>query len=309
MMAASVVCYSLSTMQPTAFPASSVLALGNFDGVHLGHQALLSSTKELCLQHAENAVCGVFSFSTPSTEYFSPAPHRRLSTLKERLALFRDCGMEYAYIADFSEMRETSPKEFVDLVLKDTCRCKGAVCGYNFHFGKGGSADGEQLSRLADFPVLVCKEISYDGSSVSSTRIRELLVVGEVDTAALLLARPYSFTAPVVHGKSLGRSLGTPTINQQFPDCKIIPARGVYVTECKVDGACYRAVSNVGVRPTVDSGDSVNCESYLLDFKGDLYGKEITVSFLTRIREERRFSSPEDLSKQIQKDVSAARRY
>lgn len=304
-----VVCYSLSTMKPTAAPQKAVLALGNFDGVHLGHRTLLSRTKELCQQHAPGAVCGVFSFSTPSTEYLSPMPHHQISTLEERLFSFRECGMEYAFIADFPTVRDLPPNEFISNVLIDTCHCVGAVCGYNFFFGKGGNADGATMKQLADFPVVIQEEVCYGNVPVSSTRIRTLLSKGKVQDAALLLTHPYSFTAPVLHGKALGHKLGSPTVNQQLPPCKVIPAHGVYVTDCHFDGKVFRAVSNVGVRPTTDRNSTVNCESYLLDFDGDLYGKEITVFFLEHIRDEVRFSSLEELKEQIRQDVFFAKNY
>ena len=304
-----VVCYSLSTMQPTAAPQRAVLALGNFDGVHLGHRTLLSRTQELRQQHAPGAVCGVFSFSTPSTEYLLAKPHHQISTLEERLVSFRECGMEYAFIADFPTVRDLTPGEFISHVLVDLCHCVGAACGYNFFFGKGGKADGETLKHLADFPVFIQEEVCYGNTPVSSTRIRALLSEGKVRDAAGLLTKPYSFTAPVLYGKSLGHKLGSPTINQNLPPCKVIPAHGVYVTDCQFEGKTFRAVSNVGVRPTTDYNSAVNCESYLLDFDGDLYGKEITVSFLEHIRDEIRFSSLEELKEQIQRDILFAKNY
>ena len=165
------------------------------------------------------------------------------------------------------------------------------------------------LKRLLPAPVKIVDEVTKNGKTVSSSRIRTLLAQGDVQTAACLLQHPYSFTAPVLHGKQLGRRIGSPTINQVFPHGLQVPLCGVYVTECTVDGKRYRGVSNVGVRPTVDLDAAVNCETYLLDFEGDLYGKEVTVAFLDFLRPEQKFTSLDELRAQIEKDVRQARLY
>lgn len=165
------------------------------------------------------------------------------------------------------------------------------------------------LGSILQIPVTVCPEIRVLDETVSSTRIRRLLNEGDPVQATQLLTRPYSLTAPVLHGKALGRTWGFPTVNQNFPADILIPRRGVYISSCTVDGVSYGGISNVGSRPTVDREAGINCETHLLDFSGDLYGREITVSFLQFLRPERQFESEQALREQIGQDLAQARDY
>lgn len=295
---------SLSDGAVSPIPAKTLLCLGNFDGVHLGHRALIGQAKELRDEWFSDAALCVFCFSAPSGDYLSSAPLPHLSSLRQKLALFEECGAEYAIIADFPEIRNLSPVDFVLDVLNGSCNAVGAVCGFNYRFGCGGKGDAKLLGEL--LPTAVCAEVREDGDTVSSTRIRRLIATGELEAANRLLGRPYSITSEIVHGKALGQKLGFPTINQGFPPSMLIPPYGVYVTECCVDGVSYRGVSNVGIRPTVDSAASVNCETHLLGCSEDLYGKEATVSFLRFLRPEERFDTVEALKAQVEKDIAAA---
>ena len=304
-----VLCISLATMTPSAPPAASVLCLGNFDGVHLAHQELLNSAKKLRSRFSADTACGVFCFSTSPAEHLTNNPPAYLCTQEQKLEIFRACGMDYAFVADFPSVRDLSPEDFIEEILKKQCNCVGAVCGFNFRFGKQGAGTAELLKEALNAPVEIRDAVLYQGEPISSTRIRKLLLEGDVKQAERLLGRPYSFTAPVIHGKHLGHKLGAPTINQKIPDKLLIPAYGVYVTTCRIEGKSFRAVTNVGVRPTVEENATVNCESYLLDFKGDLYEKNVTLSFLERIRPEKQFSSREELQTQIHRDIEAARSY
>lgn len=302
-------CISLKSMTVAEAPCSSVLCLGNFDGVHLAHRELLNNAKKLRSRLSADTACGVFCFSEPPSDHLSQSRPAHLCTFEQKLRIFRECGMEYAFVAEFPSVRDLSPAEFAREILQDTCHCAGIVCGFNFSFGKHGEGSAELLKKLLPCPVEIQSAVLMEDAPVSSTRIRQLLFEGNAEEAAKLLCRPYSFTAPVIHGKHLGHKLGAPTINQQIPDKMLIPRHGVYVTDCEVDGIHYRAVTNVGVRPTVELNAGVNCESYLLDFEGDLYGKEITVSFLKMIRPERQFSGQEELQQQIHKDIQTAKSY
>ena len=304
-----VLCISLATMTPSAPPAASVLCLGNFDGVHLAHQELLNSAKKLRSRLSADTACGVFCFSTSPAEHLTKNPPAYLCTQEQKLELFRACGMEYAFVADFPSVRDLAPEVFVEEILKKQCNCKGAVCGFNFRFGKQGAGTTELLRETLNAPVEIQTAVLYEGEPISSTRIRRLLLEGDAATAERLLGRPYSFTAPVIHGKHLGHKLGAPTINQRIPEKLLIPAYGVYVTECEIEGQRFRAVTNVGVRPTVEENAAVNCESYLLNFEGDLYEKNVKTSFLARIRPEKQFSSQEELQAQIHRDIETARNY
>lgn len=302
-------CISLSDGQETAFPSQSVLCLGNFDGVHAAHRELMKKTLLLRNEKFPSAACAVFCFRVPSSEFLSGAAVPRLCTLEEKLQYFRQMGMEYAFLADFPSIRALTPTLFVEEILKNTCHCVGAVCGFNFAFGQNADGKADMLADMLQAPVIIQSEVCIDGARVSSTRIREYLLMGAPEKAAQMLLRPYSFCAEVVHGKALGHKLGTPTINQFFPSALLIPRHGVYVTDCETDGRIYRGVSNVGLRPTVDNSSSANCETYLLDFSGDLYGKLVRVSFLKFLRPEQAFDSIDTLRAQIQCDVKAARDY
>lgn len=303
------ICYALHTMVPATPPSQMVLGLGNFDGVHIAHQALFQLVKELGDHAKPHAACGAFCFTQPSADYLMSSPPLHLCTLEQKLELFRSLGIEYAFVADFSKVMHLTPSEFVRKILIDRCHCVGAVCGFNYRFGKGGSGSAQTLKELLNAPVVI-QDAVYDGSEpVSSTRIRKLLSEGYVEDAAKMLTRPYFFSAPVIHGKRLGRRLGAPTINQAFPTGMLIPKKGVYVTDCEVGGKVYRAITNIGVRPTVEQGADVNCESHLLDYEGDLYEKTVKVSFLKRIRGEMTFHSTEELREQIHRDIEFARAY
>lgn len=300
-------CIRLRDGTVSEFPAQSIVCLGNFDGVHLGHRALLESAKEIRARRMGSAACAVLCFRAPSTDFLGTDKIPRLCTLEQKLELFRACGMDYAFLIDFPEIRDLSPDEFAAKVLRDACHATAVVCGFNYRFGKGGVGTPETLKRILDVEVSVQDEVRIDGDTVSSTRIRRLLLDGRANEAAKLLSRPYTVRAEVIHGKALGKTWGFPTLNQNFPPDMLIPRHGVYITDCEIDGRHLRGVSNVGSHPTVDSDASVNCETYLLDFEGDVYGKTVAVAFLEYLRPEQKFDSEEALKEQIARDIQAAR--
>ncbi|MBR2721827.1 MAG: bifunctional riboflavin kinase/FAD synthetase [Clostridia bacterium] len=300
-MQAPLLCISLKDGAVIPTPPSLILCLGNFDGLHVAHRQLLARAKKLRDSRFPSAVCGVFCFSQPPLEVLNQHAPAQLFTAEQKLAAFSEAGMEVAILADFSALRDLTPKAFVKEILLEQCHTVAAVCGFNYHFGKGGVGDASLLSSLLD-TVEVVEEVP----GVSSSLIRSLLYEGKIEQANALLTRPYSLCAPVVHGKGLGRNLGTPTVNQQFPKSLLIPRHGVYLTSCQIGEASYFGISNVGVRPTVDQDGVANCETYLFDFDGTLYGKELTVCFLKFLRPEQKFSSKEELMAQIQKDIEQA---
>ncbi len=303
----SVECISLSDRRPAEQPASAVVCLGNFDGVHIGHRALFQTATEIRARQKGKVACAVLCFRAPSTDFLSSRHPAHLSTLEQKLELFYEAGMDYAYLIDFPSIRHLSPDEFANDVLRDTCHACAVVCGFNYRFGAGGRGNPEDLKRLLTVEVAVQNEITVGGETVSSTRIRNLLTEGNAAEAAQLLTRPYSIRAEVLHGKSLGKRWGFPTLNQRFPQESLIPRHGVYLTDCEINGRLYRGISNVGTRPTVDCDAAVNCETFVLDFSEDVYGSLVTVSFLEYLRPEQKFESEDALREQIQKDVQAAR--
>lgn len=302
-------CICLETMQAVPVPDRTVLCLGNFDGVHLAHRRLLSSARAWREQAFPDAAVGVFCFRELSSDELSDCPPGHLCTLEERLARFAECGMEIAVLADFSELRELSAEDYVREILIEQCHCVAAACGYNHRFGRGGAGNSALLKQSLNGNLLVQPAVMDGGAPVSSTRIRQLLKSGNPEAAARLLTCPYTLCAPVLHGKALGRTIGSPTVNQNFARNAVLPRFGVYATDCEVSGRHYAGVSNVGIHPTVDRNAPANCETYLLDFSGNLYGRTVTVSFLHFIRPEMKFESVDALRKQIAKDAETVRAF
>lgn len=289
-------------------PPETVLCLGNFDGVHRGHQALIRAARELRDERFPQATLGVFCFAGLSSDFLSSDPPGHLTSEEERLTRFAEAGAELAVIADFPLLRDLEPEEFARRILMADCHCVAAACGFNHRFGKFGKGTPDLLRRLLGGNLLVQDAVTEGGEPISSTRIRRLLASGRPDAAADLMGHPYLLTAPVVHGAQLGRTLGFPTVNQRFAPMALIPCAGVYQTLCTVDGAAYAGVSDIGTRPTVDGAHEVRCETHLLDFSGDLYGKAVQTAFLRYLRAEQKFSSVEDLRRQVERDRESVRR-
>ena len=296
-------------------PSPAVLCLGNFDGVHLAHAALIQKGRELTERinsdgNAPSALCGVFCFFRPSGDYFLPenAHPTHLTTLGERVRALRDLGADLVWLCDFPAIRELPPEEFLRL-LRERCGCVGVVCGYNHRFGRQAAGTPRLLEdcfgrdRTAVLPAL-----EVDGAPVSSTRIRACLAKGDVETATRLLGRPYALQSRVLHGKSLGHTWGFPTANQNFPADRLIPAHGVYAVACHTPSGVYPGVANVGLRPTVESPARVNCETHIIGFSGNLYGKTVKVEFLKFLRPEQKFASVDELKAAIRRDTEAAKK-
>lgn len=282
----------------------SCAALGMFDGVHLGHRRILAAAKN---KSTELAVpTSVLLFSS------SPYASSEILPLDDRLSELADAGADLAYVYDFPELRDRTPEEFVTAVLRDTVHARAVFAGFNYTFGAHAAGNSAMLERLCAENGIGCgitDRVEALGGTVSSTRIRALLAEGDVETANALLTYPYYLTAPILHGKALGRTLGFATINQAFGKRRALPASGIYYTKTTVDGKTYRSVSNVGTRPTVEQAEAVNLETHLLDFDGDLYGKIAKVAFYGRGRPERRFDSVEALTDAVLADCEKARKF
>lgn len=298
-------------------PERAVVGLGNFDGVHLAHGVLLRETVKLAgtLSEKEGAHVspGVFCFIRPTLDYkmsptgITPVLVRgHLTTLRDKLLLFAKAGLEFACLCNFPDIRDLTPEAFIAL-LRDDCHCVGVACGFNYFFGKGASGNPSHLTAAfgADH-LFIQPEMALDGMTVSSSRIRACLERGDTETAERLLGRPYSLDSNVVHGKRLGRTLGFPTANQYFPAERAIPARGVYAVLCHTPYGVFPGVSNVGIRPTVDSHGRVNCETHVIGMRGDLYGRRIRVEFLSKLRDEQKFNGMEKLVSAIRRDAENA---
>ena len=286
----------------------SVVALGFFDGVHLGHRRLLDETVRQARRRGSTAAVFTFSDDVRSVK---PGVGR-LTDFQSKLALLAEAGIELVYTADFPSMSGFSPESFVRDVLIAQCGAELAVCGFNFRFGKGAAGDADRLCSLMAENGRECSVIApaYLGDRViSSSAIRAALEAGDAELATAMLGRPFSLTAPVLHGRGYGHTEGVPTLNQVFCTSGIVPKSGVYATRVWLgDGQAVRGVSNVGVCPTFfgEKGD-LRCETHLIDYSEELYGRVLTVEFCKYLRPERRFDSVEALYEQIRRDLTAAR--
>ena len=288
------------------------IALGFFDGLHLGHQALLERAARRASERGLTPA--LLTFDRSPREYVTGVPVPLLTTAAERQAAAEGlCPGAEVIVAPFDREMMTMPwQDFVAWLVR-RWDARWLVAGHDFRFGHRNAGDAALLSRRAEELGLGCDiipPVTLDGVTVSSTHIRGLLERGEAETAARFLGRPFAIAGPVRRGKGLGSSrLGAPTVNLVPDGHQLIPAFGVYVTRVTVEGHSGPAVTNVGVRPTVDTDGGVTVESHLLDQQGDLYGARCRVEFLQMLRPERRFESLADLRRQIARDGEAARAY
>ena len=289
-------CIDLENNAECSFAADAAVALGNFDGVHIGHRRLFDAL-------GSDARRAVFTFADLRREGL-------ICTLDERLRLIGECGAEFAAVADFADVKQMSAPRFVQL-LCESLDVRRLVCGYNFTFGAGGTATAGDLRTLAaanGVETVVVPPVEVGGAVVSSSRIRELISAGDMEGAAALLGRRWGFALPVVHGRELGRRMGYPTVNQLFPAELIAPRYGVYASRVTFRGETRGGVTNVGVRPTVD-GAALTAETHVFDFDGGLYGEVVRVELCAFLRPERRFASVDELFAQVARDAERARSY
>jgi riboflavin kinase/FMN adenylyltransferase len=286
-----------------------VVALGNFDGVHLGHRAVLARAVEEARRLDGRVVAATF-WPHPRSVIGRGEPPGLLTTLEARREELLRVGADEVRVIPFDEaLSKKSPEAFVADVLVGDLGAAAVVVGENFRFGYKAAGDVGDLVRImrelgGDAHAV---EVHGGEEGISSTRIRTLLLKGEVAEAGKLLGRPYAVRGEVVLGDRRGRTIGFPTANVRPDPAVVVPARGVYACVMRVGGDDHAACTNVGVAPTFERGES-RIEAHLLDFGGDLYGRIVEVRFLQRIRGERRFSGVEELVEQIGRDVAEARR-
>ncbi|MEG0853992.1 MAG: bifunctional riboflavin kinase/FAD synthetase [Angelakisella sp.] len=286
----------------------SAVALGFFDGVHLGHRAVIEQT--VASARAGGLLPTVFTFSTEGMVPASKSSLTLLQTEQHKEAILEQMGVEEVAIPPFEAFMQLSPLDYVEQLLIGVLHAKVLICGENYRFGKHAAAGVEQLRTLAEshgVELITVPPVLVDGEMISSTRIRQAVRAGDVALAQRLLGAPFAIEGEVVHGKRLGTTIHSPTINLNFPQGFTVPAYGVYLAQVMTPMGQYYGVTNIGIKPTVNA-DRPNCETYLLDFDGDLYGKTVTVSLLQRLRGEKKFDSVDQLSQQIQRDVKEAKR-
>src|SRR5229473_3242713 len=290
----------------------SVLAIGNFDGIHLGHQAILRSVVERA--HQLHAVPTALTFDPPPLKVLRPesAP-LRLSTNAQRMDWFSVVGLEAAVVLPFTmALAKISPQEFVELILVRDLHVRSVLVGENFRFGHKQAGDVhllQELGRKHGFQVIIIPPVVDHGEVVSSTLLRRKIAGGDVTHAARLLGRPFALTGEVVSGTGTGRRFTFPTLNLA-PEQELLPARGVYITRVCLDGEnrSHRSVTNIGMRPTFN-GSSLSVETHLLDTQLAATPKRLEVRFWKRLREEKKFSGPEELRAQIASDIARANKF
>jgi len=294
------------------FGHTSVLAIGNFDGIHLGHQAILRATVERA--RALNAVSTVLTFDPSPRKVLRPetAP-LRLSTNAQRMEWFNALGLEAVVVLPFTlDLARLSPEEFVEQILLRDLHIKAVLVGEDFRFGHQQAGDVKLLSTLGakhGFNVVIVPPVVYRGEIVSSTIIRREVAAGDVSHAARLLGRPFVLTGDVVSGTGTGRRFTFPTLNLASEQ-ELLPARGVYITRTCLDGETrsHRSVTNIGMRPTFN-GSALSIETHLLDVQLPSTPKRMEVRFWKRLREEKKFSGPEELRAQIAADIARANKF
>ena len=283
----------------------SAVALGFFDGVHVGHKAVIENAVKYSRENNIPAVVWTF-LNSPKKASLS------ITDNDERKAFFEALGVDILIVFPFSDdVKGLTKDKFVNTVLKENLNAQRVFCGFNYSFGAGGKGTPEELKQLCekqDISVEISKEISVDGETVSSTRIREYIENGFPEKASRLLGRPYSISGTVTNGKKLGRTLGFPTANVHIPENKVFPKDGVYLTVTSFEEKSLYGITNIGTNPTVDEKIR-RAENFIFDFGEDIYGKEIKIEFLRFIRGERKFDSVELLAAQVKKDIETAKSY
>ncbi len=286
----------------------AVLAIGNFDGVHRGHQVLLDKVRQIA--KAAGARAGVLAFEPHPRTLFQPdRPHFRLTTINQRIALFQKFGMDQAVVLPFDrKLASLTAEDFIERILVAGLGIKHAVVGYDFHFGKdrGGSpASLASAGKEMGFGVTIIEPVAEDGEVVSSSAVRAELAQGDVEGAAELLGHAWRVSGEVKGGAHRGTGMGYPTANIGLSPGTAL-AHGIYAVTVHVGSKTYDGAAYLGTRPTFDNGDAV-LETFLLDFDGNLYGKTIELEFVGFVRADRKFDSVEALVAQMDKDVAKAR--
>lgn len=290
-----------------------VIALGFFDGVHLGHGALLRRVAEAA--GAGKALPCAFTFDQSPAAALTGQAVPLLTTVEDRRRLMEtQYGIRELIVAPFSLMRDMGWQDFVTGYLQRELGAVHVVAGHDFRFGRGGGGSPRRLAELCAQRGLGCDiipRVEVDGITVSSTHIRALVAEGRMEEAARFLGHPHVLSGTVVHGNELGRTLGTPTANLLVPEGVAAPAFGVYASRVTLPGGKTRpAVTNVGVRPTVNRGMAgLTVEPWILDYRGDLYGKTIHLELYKRLRPERRFDSVDELRRAILQNAEETRQY
>ena len=284
---------------------NSAVAIGNFDGIHLGHQKIIEITKNLADQHQYIPI--MLTFEPYPQQFFHPEkPMPRLTTLREKMNIINQLNINNIYALPFDQaLSQYSPEFFIQETLIKKLKAKYIIVGEDFRFGYQRKGDVKLLQSILEFNTQIISPVVLDGERISSTRVRHALMDGNLELAQKLLGRNYAMIGRVVRGSQRGRQLGFPTANIAL-NKRIPPIWGVFAAHIKIDHNIFSGVANIGSRPTVD-GTREFLEVYIFDFDQDIYSKYINIEFIQKIRDEIKFSSLEELKQQIARDVIAAK--
>lgn len=290
----------------------TVLSLGKFDGLHRGHELLMEYMAEK-KKEQKGLKAVIFTFDIPPREQVQNIQAQVLTTNQEKEKLFESIGIDYLIECPFTrEVMCTEPEEFIRLMV-ERLNVKYVVVGTDFHFGHKRRGDYRMLQEYAPqygYEVKVVDKMQEDGRDISSTFVREEIAAGNIEKANELLGYEFFVEGTILHGKKMGKAvLGIPTINLLPPEDKLLPPYGVYVTVTECEGSRYPGITNVGCKPTIEGKNPVGVETHLFDVARDMYGKEVKISFLNRVRAERKFDSLEALKFQMEQDIQYGRNY
>lgn len=288
------------------------VGLGNFDGLHIGHMALINTVIKESKLNSLDSVVYTFTKHPENIlrkKLFTPL----ITTETKKMELLEETSLKYLYFDEFDEdFSRLSPEAFVKEVLVDRLKMKLAVAGFDYKFGYNGQGDVELLKELGKkyfFKTIVIPPIKINNETVSSTKIRQQISKGDMDQVFKLLGRHYSITAQVISGRRIGNTIGFPTANINPENYLILPQKGVYITKTQLDDKLYCSMTNIGFNPTFDLQETMTVETHIIDFEGDIYGKKIEVFFLEKLRDEVKFNSVNELVEQIKIDMQNVREF
>lgn len=284
-------------------PESTVISLGKFDGIHRGHMELVRTLKR---KHKEGLKTVIFTFDMCTKQ------NKVLTTNEEKMKLFLSQDVDYLIECPFTtEIMNIEPEDFVEWIVKKL-NIKSMVVGTDFRFGhnrRGDAALLERLSLVYGYEIDVIDKVQENGIDISSTYIRNEIMEGNLERANLMLGYPYYVSGVVVHGNAIGRTLNVPTANLIPSENKILPPFGVYITRTIIGERTFGGITNVGCKPTIQGENPIGIENHIFDFDEDIYGEEIKVEFLSSVRGEKKFSSLDELKKQMMEDIVCGKKY
>jgi len=287
----------------------TVISLGKFDGIHRGHELLL---EQLLKKKQEGYATVIFTFDVPPKKALEAEDVKVLTTNEEKMHMFDSFGIDYLIECPFTpKMMSMEAETFIEMLVKNLS-VKCIVAGEDFRFGYKRRGDYKMLQEYAktlSYEAIILPKMKEEERDISSTFVREEITAGRIERANKLLGYPYFVSGAVKHGNRIGRTIGFPTINLIPPENKLLPAFGVYITKVTIDGIVYHGITNVGCKPTIEGDNPVGIETHIFDFNQDVYDKIVIVTFIKKLREERKFSNIEKLLEQMRLDVSEARYY